>query len=79
MLTKEKLENYYNLIIKNFEDEDEIVYFLNKPELLRKFDDKDREWLVMKWLHEQGWVEVIEDAHQSPEVMELGWETPDAA
>ena len=77
MLNINKLESYYSAIIKHFNDEDEIVYFLNKPEILRKFTDDDREWLVLKWLKEQGWVEVNEeDIPDLPHkvVMEFGYE-----
>jgi len=53
-------EVYYKDIISRFEDEDKLVAFLNTPEILTKFSDEDREYLVTTWLADNGWLEVKE-------------------
>ena len=53
-------EVYYKDIISRFEDEDKLVAFLNTPEILAKFSDEDREYLITTWLTDSGWLEVKE-------------------
>jgi len=77
--TEQQLESYYNSIIKNFIDEHEITHFLNKPEIFKKHDDEDRDWLILRWLDDNGWVEVEnEDLEENTEVMEydINWPFP---
>ena len=76
--TEQQLENYYNSIIKNFLDEDQITHFLNKSDIYKKFDDEDREWLILKWLADNGWVEVEEEEiEENEEVMVMeAWPFP---
>ena len=76
--TEQQLENYYNSIIKNFLDEDQVTHFLNKADIYKKFDDEDREWLMLRWLSDNGWIEIEEEEVKEGEevmVMEV-WPFP---
>jgi hypothetical protein len=58
MATKEQ---YYELVIKKFSDEDTLTEFLNKPDILNKWSDEDREYFIVQYLLDNGWEEVVEE------------------
>jgi hypothetical protein len=57
-------EEYYNLIIKNFSNENTLVEFLNKEEILAKWTDEDREHFITQYLKDTGWVEVVNEEQE---------------
>jgi hypothetical protein len=61
MATKEQ---YYELVIKKFTDEDAVVEFLNKEDILRKWTDEDREYFIVQYLKDNGWEEVVEEKQE---------------
>jgi hypothetical protein len=61
MATKEE---YYELVIKKFTDEDSVVEFLNKEDILRKWTDEDREYFIVQYLKDNGWEEVVEEKQE---------------
>jgi hypothetical protein len=61
MATKEQ---YYELVIKKFTDEDAVAEFLNKEDILRKWTDEDREYFIVQYLKDNGWEEVVEEKQE---------------
>jgi len=52
------IDNYYKEVISKFTNEDALVDFLNNSDMLKKFDDNQREYFITKWLTDNGWVEI---------------------
>jgi hypothetical protein len=69
----QKQETYYNLILKNFKEAEKLIDFLNQPEILRKWDDADRETFATHWLTQNNFKEVNpnDELAEVSEVFEL--------
>jgi hypothetical protein len=53
-------ETYYEAVIKNFANEEQVVEFLNQPDIMNKWPDEDREYFIFKYLEDNGWYEADE-------------------
>ena len=56
----DKKQTYFEQVIKSMPSEDAVAEFLNKPEIMAKWSDEDREFFIVSYLKSKGWKEVTE-------------------
>jgi hypothetical protein len=54
-------ETYYKTIIASLPNENSVAEFLNKPEILAKWNDEDREYFIVRYLMDHGWTETLNE------------------
>lgn len=52
---------YYETHIRTQPDVEAVAEFLNKEDILRKFNDEEREEFIVQYVKDQGYEEVIEE------------------
>lgn len=57
-IVTEKLLNYYDRLIAPMPSPEVVRDFLNKPDIMAKWLEEEREWMITEWLKRNNWVEV---------------------